>query len=89
MLAFQHSGRLRMRGMQYVIVRTIARYTGGNMKIVLLAMVLLLGACDGPSAPAPKIAEPQREALEKAKSVDQTLQQSNEEMQKIGDAEEK
>lgn len=63
------------------------------MKIVLFAIVLLLGACDGSPAPAPKIdapkiAEPQREALEKAKGVDQTLQQSNEETQKkINEAE--
>ena len=58
------------------------------MKIVLFAMILLLGACDGPSAPTPKIAEPQREALEKARGVDQTLQQSNEETQKkINEAE--
>ena len=60
------------------------------MKIVLFAMILLLGACDGSSAPTPKIAEPQREALEKARGVDQTLQQSNEETQKkINGAEEK
>lgn len=58
------------------------------MKIILLAVVLLLGACDGPSAPTPKLAEPQREALDKAKSVEQTLQQSNEEMhKKIDEAE--
>ncbi|MDP4027517.1 MAG: hypothetical protein Q8P42_00900 [Gallionella sp.] len=52
------------------------------MKIVLFVIVLLLGACDGSSAPAPKIAEPQRDVLEKARGVDQTLQQSNEETQK-------
>lgn len=58
------------------------------MKIVLFAVVLLLGACEGPPAPTPKIAEPQREALEKAREVNQTLQKSNEEMQKkIGEAE--
>lgn len=58
------------------------------MKIILLAAVLLLCACDGPSAPTPKIAEPQREALEKARGVDQTLQQANEEAQKkISEAE--
>lgn len=67
------------------------------MKIVLFVIVLLLGACDGSSAPAPKpvsnldapkIAEPQREVLEKARGVEQTLQQSNEETQrKIDDAE--
>ena len=58
------------------------------MKIILLAVVLLLGACDGPSAPTPKLAEPQREALDKAKSVEQTLQQAEEEAQKkIGEAE--
>lgn len=57
------------------------------MKIVLFAVVLLLGACDGPSAPTPKIAEPQRDALEKAREVNRTLQKSNEEMQKkIGEA---
>jgi len=60
------------------------------MRIILLAVVLLLGACDGSSAPTPKIAEPQREALEKARGVEQTLQQSNEDMQKkIGEAEAK
>jgi len=59
------------------------------MRIILLAVVLL-GACDGSSAPTPKIAEPQREALEKARGVEQTLQQSNEDMQKkIGEAEAK
>lgn len=58
------------------------------MRIVVLAVVLLLGACDGTSAPAPKIAEPQREALEKARGVEQTLQQSSEQMRdKVGEAE--
>lgn len=42
------------------------------MKFILLAVVLLLGACDKPSVP--KIAAPQREALEKAKQVDQVVQ---------------
>ena len=60
------------------------------MRIILLAVVMLLGACDGSSVPTPKIAEPQREALEKARGVEQTLQQSNEDMQKkIGEAEAK
>lgn len=49
------------------------------MRYILLAVMLLLGACDGPSAPTPKIAEPQREALEKAKGVEQTLQKADEE----------
>lgn len=44
------------------------------MKYVLIAITLLLGACDGPPAQVPKIAAPQREALEKAKAVDQTVQ---------------
>ena len=58
------------------------------MKIILFAVILLLGACDGPSAPTPKLAEPQREALEKARGVGQTLQQSSEQMRdKVGDAE--
>ena len=38
------------------------------MGYILLAVILLLGACDGSSAPTSKIAEPQREALEKAMS---------------------
>lgn len=66
------------------------------MKYLLLITVLMLGACDGSSAPAPqspptpKIAAPQREALEKARSVGQTLQQSNGEAQKkISETEEK
>lgn len=52
------------------------------MKFILLAVVLLLSACDKPSTPTPKLAEPQREVLEKAKGVDQVLQKSNEESQK-------
>jgi len=51
------------------------------MKYILLAVVLLLNACDGPSAPVPKIAAPQREALEKAKGVDQAVQKGAEETQ--------
>jgi hypothetical protein len=53
---------------------------GGNMKFILLAAVLLLSACDKPSVP--KIAAPQREALEKAKGVDQIIQKNAEETQK-------
>jgi hypothetical protein len=58
------------------------------MKYLLLTIVLMLDACDGSSTPAPqspptpKIAAPQREALEKAKGVEQTLQQENEAAQK-------
>lgn len=52
------------------------------MKFILLAAVLLLGACDDSPAAPPKIAAPQREALEKAKGVDQLLQKENEESQK-------
>lgn len=56
------------------------------MKYILFAAMLLLGACDRPSVP--KLAEPQREALEQAKGVDQTLQKATEEQQKnIGEAE--
>jgi len=50
------------------------------MKYILLIALLLLSACDN-SSPAPKIAAPQREALEKAKAVDQIVQKSAEEMQ--------
>jgi len=57
------------------------------MKYFLLVVVLLLNACDN-SSTAPKIAAPQRDALEKAKGVDQTLKNANEETkQKIEDAE--
>ena len=55
------------------------------MKYILLAVTLLFAACDKP--PTPKIAEPQREALEKAKAVDQTVQKGAEESkQEIDDA---
>lgn len=47
------------------------------MKFILLAVVLMLGACDKPSS-VPKIAAPQREALEKAKGVDQVVQNATE-----------
>jgi len=49
--------------------------------IIPVAIILLLGACDGSSEPTTKIASTQLEALEKAKNVDQLLQQSMEEMQ--------
>lgn len=52
------------------------------MKYILFSVLLLLGACDRPSTPTPKLAEPQREALEQAKGVDQTLQKATEEQQK-------
>jgi outer membrane PBP1 activator LpoA protein len=48
------------------------------MKFFMLTVILLLVACDN-STPAPKIAAPQREALEKAKGVDQMVQKSAEE----------
>ena len=55
------------------------------MKYILLAIALTLAACDKP--PTPKIAAPQREALEKARGVDQAVQKEAEESrQKIEDA---
>ncbi len=51
------------------------------MKYILLSIFLLLNACDGSSAPAPRIAAPQRDALEKAKGVDQVVQKGTEEAQ--------
>ena len=55
------------------------------MKYILLAVTLLFAACDKP--PIPKIAAPQREALEKAKGVEQNVQKEAEEsQQKIDDA---
>ena len=57
------------------------------MKYMMLTVALLLAACDN-STPAPKIAAPQREALEKAKGVDQAMQKDAEESKKkIEDAE--
>jgi hypothetical protein len=56
------------------------------MKYILFAVVLLLAACEKPTVP--KIAAPQREALEKAKGVDQAVQkETEEEKKKIEDAE--
>jgi hypothetical protein len=56
------------------------------MKYIFLAVALLLAACDKP--PTPKIAAPQREALDKAKAVDQAVQKTTEEeKKKIEDAE--
>ena len=56
------------------------------MRYILLAVTLLLAACDKPATPT--IAAPQREALEKAKGVDQAVQKDAEETkQKIEDAE--
>jgi len=46
------------------------------MKYILLVLALLLTACDKPSVP--KIAAPQREALDKAKGVDQVVQDATE-----------
>jgi len=61
--------------------------TGGNVKYILVVLLLLLNACDK-STTVPKIAAPQREALEKAKSVDQTVQkETDESKKKIEDAE--
>jgi uncharacterized lipoprotein YajG len=50
------------------------------MKFILLAIALLLAACDKP--PTPKIAAPQREALDKAKAVDQMVQKNTDETKK-------
>ncbi|MCR4302965.1 MAG: hypothetical protein NUV63_01895 [Gallionella sp.] len=55
------------------------------MKYILLTIALMLAACDKPVPP--KIAETQREALEKAKGVEQAMQKEAEEArQKIEDA---
>jgi len=50
------------------------------MRYILLALTLLFAACDKPATP--KIAEPQRDALEKAKGVEQIIQKSAEEAEK-------
>lgn len=46
------------------------------MKYLLIAVALAFTACDKP--PAPKVAGPQREALDKAKAVEQTMQREAE-----------
>jgi hypothetical protein len=56
------------------------------MKYILLSIVLLLAACDNST---PKIAAPQREALDKAKAVDQAVQKSTEETKKKAEEAEK
>jgi lipopolysaccharide export LptBFGC system permease protein LptF len=56
------------------------------MKYILLALALLLAACDKPAAP--QIAAPQRAVLDNAKAVDQMVQQNTAETkQKVDDAE--
>lgn len=56
------------------------------MRYILLAITLAFAACDKP--PTPKIAAPQREALDAAKGIDQAVQQNTEETkQKVEDAE--
>ncbi len=51
------------------------------MKYVLIAITLLFTACDR-SQQTPKIAEPQRQALDKAKAVEQTMQKEADETKK-------
>jgi hypothetical protein len=53
------------------------------MKIVLtaLACLTLLAACDN-GGPPPKIYETQRDALDKAKAVDATVQQAAEQQRR-------
>jgi hypothetical protein len=56
------------------------------MKYILLAVALLLSACEKPAAP--KIAATQREVLDNAKAVDQMVKKNTEESKKkIEDAE--
>ncbi|MBI5430437.1 MAG: hypothetical protein HY938_08275 [Nitrosomonadales bacterium] len=56
------------------------------MKYILLTVTLLFTACDKPATP--KIAAPQREALDAAKGIDQAVQQNTEETkQRVEDAE--
>lgn len=56
------------------------------MKYILLAVALLLSACEKPAVP--KIAATQREVLDSAKAVDRIAQKNTaEEKKKIEDAE--
>ncbi|SMC20471.1 hypothetical protein SAMN02745857_00977 [Andreprevotia lacus DSM 23236] len=56
--------------------------------IALLCLTSLLLACGDKEHPA-KIAQPQRDALEKAKGVDQTVQKAAEDQNKQADGDEK
>jgi hypothetical protein len=57
------------------------------MKYLIIVTLLLIAACDGSNTPTPKIAAPQREALDRAKGVEQMIQNSaDENRQKIDDA---
>ncbi len=56
------------------------------MKYILLAITLLFAACDNST---PKIAAPQRAVLEKAKGVDQIVQQNADETKKKAEEAEK
>jgi len=53
------------------------------MKYILLVVALMLAACDKPATP--KIAAPQREALDKAKAVEQVIKQSADETKQKAD----
>lgn len=60
------------------------------MKIACLFLLLIalgLSACSPSSDPVPKIADGQREALDKAKALESDLQQSAEQRQKQLDQE--
>lgn len=60
------------------------------MKILFLALCITLTACGAHDDKPAKIAEPQREALDKAKAIDNTVQQqADEQRKKIDDAESK
>ncbi|MDH4235123.1 MAG: hypothetical protein OEV15_08325 [Gallionella sp.] len=55
------------------------------MKYILIAITLFFAACDKPATP--KIAESQREVLDKAKDLDQMMQENTEAMkQQVQDA---
>jgi hypothetical protein len=60
-----------------------------RVKSIPLAVFFLIG-CDGSPVTTPKIAESQREALERSRDVEETLHKSHEESQtKIRETEEK
>ena len=50
--------------------------------LMMLSALLLLSACEGRNGAAPKIAAPQRADLDKAKAVDQTVQQADQAQKK-------
>lgn len=53
--------------------------------VMLLMLLAMLAACDTPDRQPPDLVKTQRQAMEKAKGVEQVLQQSNHQRREQGD----